>query len=129
MVVRPHAGIEMREAVLAQWYRETLKVVAASLIATWEPLLGVKVEQFFVQKMKTRWGSCNYRSRNIRLNTDLARKPRKCLEYVIVHELVHLLEPSHNSRFKGLMDQFLPQWRVYREELNQMPLGHEEWEC
>jgi predicted metal-dependent hydrolase len=129
MVVRPQAGIEMREAVLAQWYRETLKEVAAPLIATWEQLLGVKVEQFFVQKMKTRWGSCNCRSRNIRLNTELAKKPRKCLEYVIVHELVHLLEPSHNSRFKALMDQFLPQWRVYREELNQMPLGHEEWEC
>jgi predicted metal-dependent hydrolase len=129
MVVRPHAGTEIREAVLAQWYRETLKEVAAPLIAALEPLLGVKVEQFFVQKMKTKWGSCNYRSRNIRLNTDLAKKPRNCLEYVVVHEMVHLLEPSHNSRFKGLMDQFLPQWRGYREELNRMPLGHEEWEC
>ncbi len=129
MVVRPHADTELREAVLAQWYRETLKEVAAPLIAIWEPLLGVKVEQFFVRKMKTKWGSCNYRSRNIRLNTDLAKKPRNCLEYVIVHEMVHLLEPSHNSRFKALMDQFLPQWRVHREELNRMPLVHEEWEC
>ena len=79
--------------------------------------------------MKTKWGTCNIGARRIWLNLELAKKPVRCLEYIIVHELVHLLERNHNDPFKGLMDQFLPQWRVHKEELNQMPLGHEEWEC
>ena len=79
--------------------------------------------------MKTKWGTCNIGARRIWLNLELAKKPVRCLEYIIVHELVHLLERNHNDRFKGLMDQFLPQWRVYKVDLNQMPLGHEEWEC
>ena len=113
MIVRPNSSAEMRQAVLAEWYRETLKEAAAPLIDTWEPLMGVNVEQLFVQQMKTRWGSCNYRSKNIRLNTELAKKPLKCLEYIVVHEMAHLLEPSHNGRFTSLMDRFLPQWRLY----------------
>ena len=91
--------------------------------------MGVKVEKFFVQRMKTRWGSCNHLSRNIRINTELAKKPPQCLEYIIVHEMVHLKEPSHNSRFIALMDGFMPQWRNYREELGRAPVGHEEWEA
>ena len=87
----------------------------------------VKVEQLFVQKMKTKWGSCSPGSASIRLNTDLAKKPRECLEYIVVHEMAHLLEPTHNSRFIALMDLFMPNWRFYREGLNRLPVRHEIW--
>ena len=87
----------------------------------------VKVEKFFVQKMKTKWGSCSPGSRSIRLNTDLARKPPECLEYIVVHEMTHLLEPTHNARFISLMDQFMPKWRFYKDELNKLPVRHEDW--
>lgn len=125
--IRPDSSDERRQAILAEWYREKLKEAVPPLIAKWKLLMGVNVEKFFVQRMKTRWGSCNHRSRNIRLNTELAKKPPECLEYVVVHEMAHLLEHSHNSRFIALMDQFMPLWRNHREELNQSPLGHEEW--
>lgn len=125
--VRPDTSDERKRDVLAEWYREKLKEVIPVLIAKWEPLMGVSVGKFFVQRMKTRWGSCNYRSKNIRLNSELAKKPQGCLEYVVVHEMAHLLEPSHNSRFIALMDQFMPSWRTHREALNRSPLGHEEW--
>lgn len=125
--IRPDTSDERKQALLAEWYREKLKEVVPALIAKWEPLMGLKVEKFFVQRMKTKWGSCNHRARNIRLNTELAKKPPECLEYVVIHELVHLLEPSRNSRFISLMDQFMPKWHFYRDELNRSPLGHEEW--
>ena len=125
--VRPGANEGQKQVVLSEWYREELKIILPGIVAKWEPLIGVKVEKFFVQRMKTKWGSCNYRSRNIRLNTELAKKPQECLEYVVVHEMVHLLEPSHNSRFIALLEQFMPSWKNQREELNRSPLGHEEW--
>ncbi len=125
--LRPATSKERTQAILDGWYREKLKGVAVKVIAKWEPLMGVKVEKLFVQKMKTRWGSCNSRIGRIRLNTELAKKRPECLEYVIVHEMVHLLEPSHNKRFQSLMDQFMPKWQFYRSELNKMPVGHEEW--
>jgi len=128
LTVRPGAGLEKREAVVSAWYREQLRVAMLPLIAKWEPLLGVKADRIFVQRMKTKWGSCTPRRRSIRLNSELAKKPRECLEYVIVHELVHLLEPSHNHRFVNLMDKFMPQWRQHRDELNRIPLAHQEWE-
>ena len=90
--------------------------------------MGVKVERFFVQRMKTKWGSCSPGSASIRLNTDLAKKPRESLEYIVVHEMAHLLEPTHNSNFIALMDRFLPQWREYRTALNRLPVRHELWE-
>jgi len=127
LTVRPGAGKEKREAVVSAWYREQLRIATAPLIAKWEPLMDVKSRRIFVQRMKTKWGSCNPHRRNIRLNSELARKSPECLEYVIVHELVHLLEPSHNQRFVALMDQFMPQWRQFRDELNRMPLSHVEW--
>ena len=89
--------------------------------------MGVKVERLYVQKMKTKWGSCNFHSNGIRLNTDLAKKPPECLEYIVVHEMAHLLEPTHNSRFLALMDSFMPNWQFHREKLNQLPLRHETW--
>ncbi len=92
------------------------------LLAKWQPVLGVRVERFFLQRMKTRWGSCNYKKYTIRLNTALATKPPECLEYVVVHELVHLLEPTHNARFKALMTQFVPNWKLHRQTLNRLIL-------
>lgn len=89
--------------------------------------MAVKVERVFVQQMKTKWGSCNPATRSIRLNTDLAKKPPECLEYILVHEMVHLLERHHDERFKENMDRFLPQWRVLREQLNELPVRHEKW--
>lgn len=128
LTVRTGAGREKKEDVVAAWYREQLRIVMSPLIAKWEALISVKANRIFVQRMKTKWGSCNPRRRSIRLNSELARKPRECLEYVIVHELAHLLEPSHNARFVSLMDKFMPQWRQHRDELNRIPLAHQEWE-
>lgn len=93
----------------------------------WERRLGVRVDRVFIQRMRTRWGSCNPASHAIRLNTDLAKKPRECLEYILVHELVHLIEPTHNSRFVALMDRFLPGWEHRRDQLNRLPVRHVEW--
>jgi predicted metal-dependent hydrolase len=125
--IRPGTSHGTRQAILEAWYREKLKEAVPVLIAKWEPLMGVKVEKFFVQKMKTKWGSCSPGSRSIRLNTDLAKKPPECLEYIVVHEMTHLLEPTHNTRFITLMDQFMPKWRFYKNELNKLPVRHEKW--
>lgn len=125
--IRPATSGERRQAILDAWYREKLKEVVPALVAKWEPLMGVKVEKFFVQKMKTKWGSCSPASRSIRLNTDLARKPPECLEYIVVHEMAHLLEPTHNNSFIALVDQFMPKWRFYKDMLNRLPVRHEDW--
>lgn len=125
--VRPSSGEERKQIVLEDWYRRQLKEAVPPLIAKWQPLMGVKVERLFVQRMKTKWGSCNPGSGSVRLNTELAKKPRECLEYIVVHEMVHLLEPTHNQRFVALMDQFMPKWRFHREELNRLPVRHESW--
>lgn len=125
--LRPAASVEKKQEVLDAWYREQLKAAVLALVAKWEKALGVKSSKVFVQKMKTKWGSCNPVARNIRLNTDLAKKSPACLEYIVVHELVHLLERHHNERFIGLMDAHMPQWRQYREMLNSLPLAHQEW--
>lgn len=125
--VRTGTTPEKRQAFVDGWYREQLRQAVPALIAKWEPLMGVNVERVFIQRMKTRWGSCNAAARTIRVNTDLARKPRECLEYIVVHEMCHLLEPTHNPRFVTLMDQFLPRWQHCREALNRLPVRHEEW--
>ena len=127
LFIRPNTGEARRQEVIEGWYRGQLKAVAESLIRRWERRLEVKVERFFVQRMKTRWGSCNPASRTIRLNTDLAKKPKNCLEYIVLHELAHLIEPTHNPRFVEIMDHFMPKWRSYREQLNRLPVSHEEW--
>ena len=120
-------GPAKKRELLDAWYREQLKAVLPALLAKWEPLMGVHAERCFVQRMKTRWGSCNSQARTLRLNTDLAKKPRECLEYIVVHELAHLLEPTHNARFIALMDRFLPRWQTHRAELNRLPVRHEKW--
>ena len=127
--IRPDASTVAREAIVSKWYREQLKSAIPDLLAKWEPIIGVSVERVFVRKMKTKWGSCNPNRRSIRLNTDLAKKPAACLEYILVHELTHLVEKTHNHRFSALMDQFMPQWRDYREMLNTSPLTYEDWAC
>jgi predicted metal-dependent hydrolase len=121
------ATSDAKQAMIAAWRRDQIRTAVPALIAKWEPLVKVKVERVFVQKMKTKWGSCNSRTRSIRLNTELAKKPRICLEYIVVHEMVHLIERHHNDRFRVFMDQLMPQWHRYRQELNATPLAHEDW--
>jgi hypothetical protein len=125
--VRPGADHGTKEAVVAGWYRQALREAVPPLIEAWEPRLSVTVNRFFVQQMKTRWGTCNPIARSIRLNTELAKKPKECLEYIVVHEMVHLLEPTHNARFTGLLDHVMPQWRHYRDTLNELPVREERW--
>jgi predicted metal-dependent hydrolase len=128
LTVRPGSGTAKREAVVAAWYRDQLRNAVTPLFEKWESTLGVKVNRIIVRRMKTKWGSCNPISRNIHLNSELAKKPRECLEYIVVHELMHLLEPTHNAAFMILMDKFMPQWQHYRDELNRFPLAHEDWD-
>lgn len=123
LTVRPKTSTAQKQAIMDEWLREELKKALPPLIAKWEPVMGVTVKKFFVQKMKTRWGSCNYTKANVRFNSELAKKPIECLEYVVVHELVHLLEPSHNARFHRLMTQFLPHWKLIKDELNRLPIA------
>ena len=125
--VRPSAGAAKRRDVLEQWYRDLVRTAAADLIPQWEPKIGVEITGFYVRRMKTRWGSCNHQAQTIRLNTDLARKPLECLEYIVVHEMIHVLEPTHNERFQKLMTEFLPDWKHRREVLNRLPVRHEDW--
>jgi predicted metal-dependent hydrolase len=126
--VRPGSDTAMRERVLLTWYRQCLKEESALLIAKWEAIIGIKVDEWGVKQMKTKWGTCNIKARRIWLNLELIKKPVHCLEYIIVHELVHLLERHHNERFVAYMNNFMPLWQYYREELNRAPLGHEEWD-
>jgi predicted metal-dependent hydrolase len=124
----PGSTSERRESVLTEWYREQLKQRIPRLIEKWSREMGASPKFWGVRKMKTKWGSCNPSAKRIWLNLELVKKPPQCLEYVLVHEMVHLLERKHNDRFITLMDRFMPKWRLYRAELNRAPLAHEEWE-
>jgi predicted metal-dependent hydrolase len=112
--VQPHASLSQKQALLERWYRIEMERIVPDLMKHWESIIGVKAAEWGIKKMKTRWGSCNTRARRIWLNLSLIKKPVVCLEYVLVHELVHLLEASHNKRFYALMTQFMPQWREYQ---------------
>jgi predicted metal-dependent hydrolase len=127
--VRPGADVETKAAVMAAWYRHLLRSAVPPLIEAWEARLNVTVNGFYVRQMRTKWGSCNPAARTLRLNTELAKKPRECLEYIVVHEMVHLLERRHDDRFEAYLDQSMPQWRQYRDMLNLGPLSHETWGC
>ena len=129
LVLHVGRGIDVtkKEAVVARWYRDQIKAAVPTLIDKWSPVLGVTVTNFFVRQMKTKWGSCNPAAGNIRFNSELAKKPRGSLEYIVVHEMVHLLEPTHNQHFIALMDRFMPLWRGHRDELNRLPVRHEHW--
>ena len=125
--VRPRTGREKREEILERWYRQQLRARVPALLEKWEPKLGVQACEVRIKKMKTRWGTCNSEVGRIWLNLELAKKPPVCTEYIVVHELVHLVERSHNGRFRDLMDHALPQWSLYRDQLNQAPLAHADW--
>jgi len=125
--VRPGTDRRKREAVLHTWYRRRMREQIPDLIAQWEPVIGVDVADWGIKRMKTRWGTCNVDVRRVWLNLELAKKPSSCLEYILVHEMVHFLERHHNGRFQEYMDEFMPQWRLHRDELNGAPLAHEDW--
>ncbi|MCC5847125.1 MAG: M48 family metallopeptidase [Verrucomicrobia bacterium] len=125
--VRPGADANKKAEVMEAWYRSQLHEKVPANIQTWEPKLHVNLARVQVRRMKTRWGSCTPAKGSILLNTELAKKPVACLEYILVHEMIHLLEPTHNERFRTLMDLHYPRWRLAREQLNRLPVRHEHW--
>lgn len=127
LTVRPGSPPEKREEVMHEWHRVLLHQTIPALIQMWQPVLGVTVNAYFLQRMKTKWGGCNYRAGTIRLNTELVKKPKDLLEYVVVHEMLHLIEPTHSVRFIDLLDKHFPNWREARAELNELPLSAESW--
>jgi predicted metal-dependent hydrolase len=127
LIVKKGAELEKRQKLLEDWYRIQLRHRAGRYIAFWEKQMDLKVTEFGIKKMRTKWGSCNRDAKRIWLNLELAKKPKECLEYIVVHEMVHVIERNHGSRFIALMDKFLPQWRQYKEELNRLPIGHSNW--
>jgi predicted metal-dependent hydrolase len=127
LFIRPGSDRDKRNEVFYEWQKKQLHEFVVEMMAKWEPILGVKANAYFLQKMKTKWGSCNHKSGNIRLNTELVKKPKDLVEYVIVHELAHLIVPVHNEKFIALLDRFYPNWREARMELNELPLGHVVW--
>lgn len=127
LTVRPGSDASKRAEVIHEWHKSLLHAVVPSLIRKWESKLKVKVTGYFLQRMKTKWGSCNHRAGHIRLNTQLVKKPKDLLEYVIVHEMAHLLEPTHSDRFVAVLTEHYPTWREARTELNELPLAAEVW--
>ncbi len=125
--IRPGTTRDDREAVFLRWYRRRLREQIPPLLSKWVPKVGVNVAEVRIKKMKTRWGTCTNEARRIWLNLELIKKPASCLEYILVHEMVHFLERHHNERFSDLMDQMMPQWQLHREELNRAPLAYEDW--
>ena len=127
LTVRPGTDHDKRAEVMHEWHKSLLHEVVPSIIGKWEPKLEVKVSAYFLQRMKTKWGSCNHEAGHIRLNTELVKKPKDLLEYVVVHEMVHLLEPTHSERFLAILGENYPTWREARAELNELPLTAEVW--
>lgn len=125
--VRPGSSQAKRAEIMHEWHKALLHDVVPVFIRKWEKRLGVNVGAYFLQRMKTKWGSCNPKARHIRLNTELVKKPKDLLEYVIVHEMIHLIEPTHSERFLALLAEHFPAWREARAELNELPLGAEVW--
>ncbi len=127
LYVRPEINREKMRSILDEWYREQLKEGVPAIIENWAKKMGVHVQEFRIKKMRTKWGTCNREAKRIWLNLELAKKPPECLEYIVVHEMVHLLERKHNDRFVSLMNQFLPKWKFFKDELNRLPVRHEDW--
>lgn len=127
LYVRPNTSSEKRKEIIEEWYRDELKKTIPIMIEKWEKKIGVEIEDFGVKKMRTKWGTCNIEAKRIWLNLELAKKPLECLEYIVVHEIVHLLERGHNDKFIKYMNEFMPKWRFYRDELNDLPFRHTEW--
>lgn len=127
LFVRPETPVEKRHEIMTEWYRVQLKKEIPAIIEKWEAILKVNVSDWQVKQMKTKWGSCNIDKKRIWVNLELAKKPEHCLEYIIVHEMVHLLERHHNDRFLYYMDTYLPTWRQLKTELNKLPVSHADW--
>lgn len=127
LYVRPGTDQSKRQSILDEWYRNRIKEIGSGLISRWEKKMDIKVREFAIKKMKTKWGTCNIEEGRIWLNLELAKKPVTCIEYIIVHEMVHLLERHHNERSIAYMDRFLPAWREIKRELNRLPVSHREW--
>lgn len=128
LFVRPGTPTAKRLEIMNEWYRIQLKKFIPDLIEKWEKMLGVEVDEWQVKQMKTKWGSCNIEQKRIWINLELAKKPEHCLEYIIVHEMIHLLERHHNDRFHHHLETHLPNWRQLKDELNQLPVSHAEWD-
>ena len=125
--IRPCSSKKKRAIVIHEWHKSLLHEFIPPLISKWEPKLNVQVRVYFLQRMKTKWGSCNHVAAHIRLNTELVKKPKDLIEYVVVHEMVHIIEPTHSERFISILSDNFPRWREARAELNELPLAAEEW--
>lgn len=125
--VKPETSVAEKSIIMKEWYRKQLKQQLPKLITKWEKVIGVVSNDWGVKQMKTKWGACNTIDKRIWLNLELAKKPTTCLEYILVHELVHLHERNHNDRFIALMDKYMPKWRLHRDELNSLPIVHNDW--
>lgn len=127
LYVRKESTIKQRTIVLNNWYRSQLKTQIPEFIDKWERILKVKLNDWGVKQMKTKWGTCNIEQKRIWLNLELAKKPLPCLEFIIVHEMIHLLERHHNEKFMAYMDKYLPNWKGLKNELNKLPISHSGW--
>ena len=125
--IRPGSSKKKWTIVIHEWHKSLLHEFIPPLISKWEPKLNVQVRAYFLQRMKTKWGRCNHAAAHIRLNTELVKKPKDLIEYVVVHEMVHIIEPTHSERFISILYENYPRWREARAELNELPLGAEEW--
>jgi len=128
LYVRPETDTLKKKSILDEWYRRKLKETVPALIEKWEKKMNVQVNEFGIKRMRTRWGTCNRQAKRIWLNLELAKKPPEYLEYIVVHEMVHLLERKHNDRFNMLMTEFIPKWQFYKDELNRLPISHLDWD-
>lgn len=127
MYVRPGTDLLKKQTIIKSWHRAQLKELIIPLITKWEQKIGVSVNEVAIKKMKTKWGTCNREASRIWLNLELAKKPIQCIEYIVVHEMVHLLERNHNEKFITYMNYYLPEWKEVRKELNRLPVSHREW--
>jgi len=127
MFINPGTSVTNKQAVMDKWYREHMRQDIAQLLEKWLPIIDKPVNDWGIKRMKTKWGSCNTSASRIWLNLELAKKSPECLEYILVHELVHLHERNHNENFMRLMDKFLPHWRKSRDVLKSEPLAYEDW--
>jgi predicted metal-dependent hydrolase len=125
--IKENSTLEESSNVVKEWYRKELKKLVPQLIEKWESAMGVKSNSWGIKIMRTKWGTCNIEEKRIWLNLELAKKPINCIEYIVVHELVHLLERNHNDKFVKHMDLFMPKWRQFRDELNSLPVAHNDW--
>ncbi len=127
LYIKPESNSKQKQVILLEWYRKQLKELVPKYIAKWEEIMQVKVAEFGIKKMKTKWGTCNAEAKRIWINLELAKKPLECLEYIVVHEMVHLLERNHNDRFLYYMEAYLPNWKSLKDELNRLPICHADW--